>query len=106
MQSRPQPRAATRVSGAGARGEDAFPALPAAPKPTSSILGYGSGNLRRDLGGGRDTGFSWGGAGAGASSSGQADDGNDDEGAAGAGNGKGGGKKGNKGRKKVLVQWG
>ncbi|RYO76515.1 hypothetical protein DL766_009684 [Monosporascus sp. MC13-8B] len=82
--------------------EDAFPALPAAPKPTTSILGYGSGNLRRDLGGSRDTGFSW--SGSSTPAAGAADDDgaadNDDNGGAGKG------KKGNKGRKKVLVQWG
>lgn len=97
-----QPRAAAK---APSRGEDAFPALPAAPKPTSSIMGYGRGNLRRDLGGRRDTGFSWGGGGGSSSSSGQAGGsggGEDDDVEAG---GKGG-KKGNKGRKKMLMQWG
>ena len=103
-QNRSQPRPAGTK--APSRGEDAFPALPAAPKPTSSIMGYGTGNLRRDLGGGRDTGFSWGGGG-GASSSGQAGGGDDDaeDGSGGVGKA-GGGKKGNKGRKKMLMQWG
>lgn len=104
-QSQSQPRPAPRATNA-ARGEDAFPALPAAPKPTTSILGYGSGNLRRDLGGNRDTGFSW----SGSSSSGgqqqqqQQQQMGEEEDGEGAGGGKG--KKGNKGRKKVLVQWG
>ncbi|EMR67383.1 putative zinc finger protein [Eutypa lata UCREL1] len=104
-QSQSQPRPAPRATN-GARGEDAFPALPAAPKPTTSILGYGSGNLRRDLGGNRDTGFSW----SGSSSSGgqqqqqQQQQMGEEEDGEGAGGGKG--KKGNKGRKKVLVQWG
>ncbi len=101
-----QARAARATTTAATR-EDAFPALPAAPKPTTSILGYGTGNLRRDPGGSRNTGFSWG------SSSGQAGD--DDGAGEGEGNdnddnnnggGAGKGKKGNKGRKKVLVQWG
>ncbi|RYP61281.1 hypothetical protein DL769_007777 [Monosporascus sp. CRB-8-3] len=93
-QARPAKSAASR--------EDAFPALPAAPKPTTSILGYGSGHLRRDLGGSRDTGFSWG------ESSAQAAGAANDDGAAGNNDdgGAGKGKKGNKGRKKVLVQWG
>lgn len=85
-------------STAGAGREEAFPALPAAPKPTTTIFGYGTGAVRRDLGGSRNTGFSWGGApNEGASSSA----GGEEE-----GEGAGKGKKGNKGRKKVLVQWG
>ncbi|KAH9897356.1 hypothetical protein F4778DRAFT_771826 [Xylariomycetidae sp. FL2044] len=78
--------------------EEAFPALPAAPKPTTTIFGYGSGNLRRDPNASRNTGFMWGSAGD-ASPSGAGNAEEDGEGA-------GKGKKGNKGRKKVLVQWG
>ncbi|KAM5374267.1 hypothetical protein ACJZ2D_006592 [Fusarium nematophilum] len=53
-----QPRPAPRPTG-----EDAFPALPAAPKPTTTIFGYGNGRaVRRDYGH-RDTGFQWGGGG-------------------------------------------
>ncbi|KAI1335966.1 hypothetical protein F5Y15DRAFT_396346 [Xylariaceae sp. FL0016] len=79
--------------------EDAFPALPAAPKPTTTIFGYGSGRgVRRDQGNSRDTGFSWGGGASGpATPNGEAEE---EE------NNGGKGKKGNKGRKKVLVQWG
>ncbi|KAK4129903.1 hypothetical protein BT67DRAFT_452828 [Trichocladium antarcticum] len=70
--------------------EDAFPALPAAPRPQTTIFGYG---------GGRATGFSWGGgAGEGAGAG---------EGGGGAGGGQGqgqGGKK--KSKKQVLVHWG
>ncbi|KAI1428096.1 hypothetical protein F5Y12DRAFT_733617 [Xylaria sp. FL1777] len=83
---------------AGASREEAFPALPAAPKPTTTIFGYGTGSVRRDVGGSRNTGFSWGSATSeGASPSTGVDE--DEEGS-------GKGKRGNKGRKKVLVQWG
>jgi E3 ubiquitin-protein ligase ZNF598 len=78
--------------------EDSFPALPAAPKPTTSIFGYGRGAVRRDVGA-RDTGFSWGGSPAGAVPE-QAEE--EGEGLGGGGSGKG--KK--KGKKQVLVQWG
>jgi E3 ubiquitin-protein ligase ZNF598 len=83
----------------GARREDAFPALPAAPKPPPpSVFGYGRKAVRRDLGAGnKDTGFSWGGEGAEASSSSAPAEAEDE-----AGKGK---KKGRQG-KKVLVQWG
>jgi hypothetical protein len=82
--------------------EEAFPALPAAPKPQTTIFGYGRGAVRRDFGTARETGFSWGGAGSGASGSGS--------GTAAEGEGQeqqqqqGGGKKKNK--KQVLVHWG
>ncbi|KAI3322135.1 hypothetical protein HD806DRAFT_501085 [Xylariaceae sp. AK1471] len=84
-------------SAAGTNREDAFPALPAAPKPTTTIFGYGTGAVRRDAGGSRSTGFSWGGTNEGTSASAG---GEEEEDAGGKG------KKGNKGRKKVLVQWG
>ncbi|TPX16483.1 uncharacterized protein E0L32_003777 [Thyridium curvatum] len=90
------------------QGEDAFPALPAAPKVQTTIFGYGGGRgVRRDLGGNRDTGFSWGGGGAGGSASGAASEaeggGDADGGGGGGGKGK---KKGKQGKKQVLVQWG
>lgn len=87
-------------SSAANRGADAFPALPAAPKPTTTIFGYGSGRgVRRDYGH-AESNFQWGGnaAAGGASGSGAETSEADDE----AGKGKKGGKKG----KKVLVQWG
>lgn len=81
-------------------GRDAFPALPAAPKPPPpSVFGYGRKAVRRDLGGGnQETGFSWGGEGEGSSSAAAAPAEAEDE----SGKGK---KKGRAG-KKVLVQWG
>lgn len=78
------------------RSKSAFPALPAAPKPQTTIFGYGSGRaVRRDYGHAQSN-FQWG------SSNNNTDtegDGNADE------EGEGKGKKGKKG-KKVLVQWG
>jgi hypothetical protein len=77
---------------------DAFPALPAAPKPLTTIFGYGTGAVRRDLGGNRDTGFSWGSGGAGSSATPAEGDAADAD--------TGGGKGGKKKKKQVLVQWG
>lgn len=80
-------------------GEDNFPALPTAPKPTTTIFGYGNGRaVRRDYGH-RETGFQWGG-GSGASTPAVEESA---EGESEAGKGKKGGKKG---KKQVLVQWG
>lgn len=101
----PAARAPAAASGSGAprrsgpsapvTSQEAFPALPAAPKPTTTIFGYGRGAVRRDIGA-RDTGFSWGSSpGGAAEASGSAE-------AAEEGTGKG--KK--KGKKQVLVQWG
>ncbi|KAI1819547.1 hypothetical protein F4861DRAFT_526662 [Xylaria intraflava] len=81
----------------GASREEAFPALPAAPKPTTTIFGYGSGAVRRDIGASRNTGFSWGGTNEDSSPSAGLEEEEEVSGK---------GKKGNKGRKKVLVQWG
>jgi E3 ubiquitin-protein ligase ZNF598 len=85
-----------------ANSEDAFPALPAAPKPLTTIFGYGTGSVRRDLGGNRNTGFSWGASGSVPASSGNSEREEDEN----AGDGAGKKKKGNKGKKQVLVQWG
>ncbi|KAH6896044.1 hypothetical protein B0T10DRAFT_231066 [Thelonectria olida] len=95
----PQPSQSTtlnRPRPTNRSGEDAFPALPAAPKPQTTIFGYGNGRpVRRDYGQ-RETGFQWGG-----SSSAPADEPVEevDEGA-------GKGKKGKNKKKQVLVQWG
>lgn len=85
---------------APARGEDAFPALPAAPKPTTTLFAPNGGGraVRRDFGQVRDTGFSWGG---GDGAAGDAEPEPDVE-TSGGGNGKGKKKKG----KQVLVSWG
>ncbi|KAL1889632.1 hypothetical protein Sste5346_008750 [Sporothrix stenoceras] len=95
--SAPGSGASTPAPLSGSR--DAFPALPAAPKPPPpSVFGYGRKAVRRDLGGGnQETGFSWGGEGE-ASSSAAPTPAEEDE----SGKGK---KKGRAG-KKVLVQWG
>ncbi|KAI5927499.1 hypothetical protein F4810DRAFT_698903 [Camillea tinctor] len=99
--TRPTPAPApARSMAAAANREEAFPALPTAPKPTTTIFGYGTGSVRRDAGGSRNTGFSWGGN-ADEGQSGAGGTGDEEDGGAG-----GKGKKGNKGRKKVLVQWG
>ncbi|KAI0136189.1 zinc finger protein [Xylariales sp. AK1849] len=84
--------------------DDNFPALPSAPKPTTTIFGYGRGAVRRDFGGPRATGFSWGGADAGddagpATTEHLVQDADSTEDRKGK-------RKGNKGRKNILVQWG
>jgi hypothetical protein len=98
--SRPASRGPQRNVGVGR--SDAFPALPPAKKPTTSIFGYGTGMVRRDLGGGNSSAFSWGGGGAdqGVGGNEGASEGLE-EGEANKGK-----RKGNKGKKQVLVQWG
>lgn len=102
-------RTATGSSGERLRGgADAFPALPAAPKPLTTLFGYGSGRgVRRDYGHATSA-FQWGnnaapaadGAGAAASAA-------PEQAGAGVEAGRGAkGKKGGKKGKKVLVQWG
>ncbi|KAK2001521.1 hypothetical protein LX36DRAFT_628608 [Colletotrichum falcatum] len=77
----------------------AFPALPPAQKPLTTIFGYGSGRgVRRDLGGAASN-FSWGSAPGGGAASADASE-KEDEQASQSTSGKK--KKG----KKVLVQWG
>lgn len=78
---------------------DAFPALPAAAKPTSTIFspGYTGLGLRRDNSG-RNTPVSSPWAGSPGGASGPTTPAADDEGA--------GKKKGNKGKKQMLFQWG
>lgn len=90
----------SKAAGRPPHGEDNFPALPAAPKPVTSLYGYGRGSVRRDWGANRDTGFSWGGG-----SSQQAASGNNTEREEEDG-GEGGGKKKGKKGKKVFVAWG
>ncbi|KAL2186128.1 hypothetical protein L209DRAFT_710006 [Thermothelomyces heterothallicus CBS 203.75] len=86
--------------------EEAFPALPAAPKPQTTIFGYGRGAVRRDFGTARETGFSWGAGGSGSNTPGTPQTG---VGADGGGDGQqqqGGAGGGKKKKKQVLVQWG
>ncbi|KAL7805038.1 hypothetical protein V8C44DRAFT_341825 [Trichoderma aethiopicum] len=85
------------------RAEDAFPALPAAPKPQTTIFGYGKGRgVRRDFGQ-QESNFQWGAAPASSSSSATAQPEPADDGEATGGKGKKGGKKN---KKQILVQWG
>ncbi|EFY88048.1 C2H2 finger domain protein, putative [Metarhizium acridum CQMa 102] len=77
------------------RSQEAFPSLPAAPKPTTTIFGYGSGRgVRRDYGH-AESNFTWGAS----SSAANTPAAEEDHDAATS-------KKGNKKGKKVLVQWG
>ncbi|OBT48763.1 hypothetical protein VE00_00885 [Pseudogymnoascus sp. WSF 3629] len=90
----PTSRPASRVAGGrgGATGGD-FPSLPPAPKPVSTIFGYGRGMVRRDTGQGSGAGASaWG-----ASQAEEVQQQQEEQ---------GGRKKGNKGKKQVLVAWG
>ncbi|KAE8441161.1 hypothetical protein EG329_005817 [Mollisiaceae sp. DMI_Dod_QoI] len=83
-------------------GGDAFPALPPAAKPQSTIFGYGNGRMvRRDMGSSpANTSNPWGPPSA--NSGGPSIDAVTDSDEA-AGKGK---KKGNKGKKQVLMNWG
>lgn len=86
-----------RPAGTARGGEEAFPALPAAPKPLTTIFGYGRGAVRRDFGGARESGFSWGGSAESDTGPARADAAGDED----------AGKKGGKKKKKqVLAQWG
>ncbi len=99
LRSTPAPSPIRRP--AATSNEEAFPALPSAPKPVTSIFGYGTGTVRRNMGPGRETGFSWGGGTASAGNTSGADGEADAE--AGGSKGK---KKGRQGKKQVLAQWG
>ncbi|OTA97802.1 hypothetical protein M434DRAFT_391426 [Hypoxylon sp. CO27-5] len=79
--------------------DEAFPALPTAPKPTTTIFGYGTGSVRRDLGTPKNTSSAWGSNGS--ASVPTEDNVNEDK-----SDTVEKGKRGNKGRKKVLIQWG
>jgi hypothetical protein len=100
--SAPTSRPASTGPRGGASGGDMFPALPPAPKPQSTIFGYGSGMVRRDgLGGSGKAPSSspWGSNGGSAAVS--EAEGAEDDGEVGKGK-----KKGNKGKKQVLMNWG
>lgn len=94
----PSSRPVSRGPPRGGAGPGDFPSLPAAPKPVSTIFGYGTGMVRRDHGSGQSSSFSWGGSGVGSADASAAASESE-----GTGQGK---KKGNKGKKQVLVQWG
>ena len=86
---------------ASGNSREAFPELPAAPKPLTTIFGYGTGAVRRDAGGNKNTGFSWGGGnssapGSSAAGAQRADAVGDIE----------TGGKGKKKKKQILAQWG
>ncbi|KAI0104038.1 hypothetical protein F4776DRAFT_647979 [Hypoxylon sp. NC0597] len=80
--------------------DEAFPALPSAPKPTTTIFGYGTGSVRRDHGTLKNESSAWGSNGS--TSAATRDNVNEDESDVVVEKGK----RGNKGRKKVLIQWG
>lgn len=88
--SRPISRAMGGTGARGATGGD-FPSLPPAPKPLSTIFGYGRGMVRRDNGSSTNMN-AWAGSAAAAEEAAAVEESQ-------------GRKKGNKG-KKVLVQWG
>ncbi|ESZ98246.1 hypothetical protein SBOR_1342 [Sclerotinia borealis F-4128] len=98
--SAPPSRAPSRAQARNGKSNDssAFPALPPAARPQSSIFGYGTGMVRRDMGG-KPVTTAWGAAN-GEGSSGTAGE------AESADVGQGGRKKGNKGKKQVLMNWG
>ncbi len=87
--SRPISRATGGGRGGATGGE--FPSLPLAPKPTTSIFGYGRGMVRRDNGSASTTN-AWAQGGSQQEQQQEQEDAQN--------------RKGNKGKKKVLVQWG
>ncbi|QSZ28649.1 hypothetical protein DSL72_003148 [Monilinia vaccinii-corymbosi] len=93
-------RAPSRAQARNGKGADssAFPALPPAAKPQSTIFGYGTGMVRRDVGG-KPVASAWG-AGNGEGGSGTAGEAESTDVE------QGGRKKGNKGKKQVLMNWG
>ncbi|CZR51243.1 related to E3 ubiquitin ligase [Phialocephala subalpina] len=99
--ARPTPPTSRPASRNVAKGGDAFPALPPAAKPQSTIMGYGNGRMvRRDLVNSPVTNANpWGPPSA--SNGGPSIDAAEAEDA----NGKGK-KKGNKNKKQVLMNWG
>lgn len=90
----PNPTVPRRTGASGRGGEDSFPALPAAPKPQSTIFGYGTGRAVHRNYGQRESNFQWGG-------SSEAEPAPVPEAPE-----EGKGKKGKKPKKQVLAQWG
>ncbi|KAL2072784.1 hypothetical protein VTL71DRAFT_12127 [Oculimacula yallundae] len=97
--SRPASRNVGKESG------NAFPALPPAKKPQSTIFGYGNGMVRRDAGGASTSANPWAASSSAGGSGSASVAANGEEGEDAEGNGKGK-KKGNKGKKQVLMNWG
>lgn len=96
--SRPGSTAPGSSRGGARIGADAFPSLPTAQKPQMTLFGYGNGRaVIRDTGK-QTSGSAWGG---GSSTSQQQEEGGADEEDSGKGK-----KKGNKGKKQVLMNWG
>jgi len=97
---------------AHAANADAFPALPAAPKPNTTMFGYARGAVRWDQNGGTPAANPW--AANGSSSGSGANQGENDSdavaegsgGGVGEGGGGGGRRKGNKGKKQMLYRFG
>ncbi|EKD13592.1 uncharacterized protein L3040_009002 [Drepanopeziza brunnea f. sp. 'multigermtubi'] len=106
--ARPTPPTSRPVSRNVGKGDSsAFPALPAAAKPMSSIFGYGSGMVRRDAGMGPSSNAWSASSDASASGSGSGSgSGNMVETEQGEEVGGKGKKKGNKGKKVMLYNWG
>ncbi|KAG4440357.1 hypothetical protein IFR05_004150 [Cadophora sp. M221] len=101
--ARPTPPSSRPASRNVGKDSNAFPALPPAAKPQSTIFGYGTGMVKRG-GAVSTTANPW--AASSASGSGGAVGGNGEEESEeveGTGKGK---KKGNKGKKQVLMNWG
>ncbi|KAH9210667.1 hypothetical protein DL95DRAFT_342714 [Leptodontidium sp. 2 PMI_412] len=102
--ARPTPPSSRPASRNVGKDSNAFPALPPAAKPQSTIFGYGTGMVKRGTGAVSTAANPW--AGSSASGSGGAVGGNgeeESEDVEGSGKGK---KKGNKGKKQVLMNWG
>lgn len=94
--SRPGSTAPSSSRGGNRIGSDAFPSLPAAQKPQMTLFGYGNGRAVIRDSGKQMAGNAWG---SGSSQQQNEPDADEDD----AGKGK---KKGNKGKKQVLMNWG
>ncbi|KAI9640903.1 hypothetical protein NHQ30_010744 [Ciborinia camelliae] len=96
--SAPAPASSSRARNGRGADSSAFPALPPAARPQSSIFGYGTGMVRRDMGS-RPVTTAWGAGNAeGSSGTSEETESADIE--------QGGRKRGNKGKKQLLFNWG
>ena len=108
--SQPKPKPQGNLNSKASDRDEAFPALPAAAKPTITMFspGYSGSAVRRDRSGTSTPVNAWGASSSGGGGSGQASS-NASAGASEAEaeeNGGGAKKKGNKGKKQTLFQWG